>query len=37
VGRFFFQVSDAQVKKLFASLNQGNNAHIRRLETFPPG
>jgi rubrerythrin len=34
---FFFQVSDAQVKKLFASLNQGNSAHIRRLETFPPG
>jgi rubrerythrin len=33
---FFFQVSDPQVKKLFASLNQGNSAHIRRLETFPP-
>lgn len=33
---FFFQVTDPQIKKLFESLNLGNAAHIRKLETFPP-
>jgi len=32
---FFIKITDDSVKKLFASLNSGNNAHIRRLETFP--
>ena len=32
---FIFNVSDPQLKRLFESLNLGNAAHIRRLESFP--
>ena len=32
---FIFNVSDHQLKRLFESLNLGNAAHIRKLESFP--
>ena len=34
---FFLQVSDPQIKKLFASLNLVDETHIRKLENFKPG
>jgi rubrerythrin len=34
---FFIEISDESVKKLFAGLNSGNEAHIQKLETFLPG
>lgn len=34
-GAFIFSVSDPQLKRLFESLNLGNAAHIRKLESFP--
>ncbi|HOW44291.1 MAG TPA: hypothetical protein PK919_03855 [Candidatus Aminicenantes bacterium] len=34
-GAFIFNVSDPQLKRLFESLNLGNAAHIRKLESFP--
>lgn len=33
---FFIKIQDESVKKLFASLNSGNEAHIRKLENFHP-
>jgi len=33
-GIFFIAIKDDSVKKLFASLNSGNEAHIQKLETF---
>jgi rubrerythrin len=33
----FMNIQDDSVKKLFANLNSGNEAHLRRLETFKPG
>ena len=33
---FFIQITDESVKKLFASLNSGNEAHIQKLETYLP-
>jgi rubrerythrin len=32
---FIFNVDDLQLKRLLDSLNRGNAAHIRRLESFP--
>lgn len=32
---FIFHVTDPQIKRLFESLNLGDAAHIRRLESFP--
>lgn len=34
---FFIRIQDESVKKLFASLNEGNATHIRRLENYKPG
>ena len=34
---FFIKIQDESVKKLFASLNSGNEAHIRKLENYKPG
>jgi hypothetical protein len=34
---FFMQVSDPQIKALFASLNLADESHIRKLEAFQPG
>jgi hypothetical protein len=33
---FFMQVTDPQIKKLFASLNLADESHIRKLENFQP-
>ncbi len=33
---FFIKITDESVKKLFASLNSGNEAHIQKLETYLP-
>lgn len=32
---FIFHVTDPQLKRLFENLNLGNDAHIRKLESFP--
>ncbi len=34
---FFLKVTDPQIKKLFASLNLVDEAHIRKLEEYKPG
>lgn len=34
---FFIKIQDESVKKLFASLNSGNEEHIRKLENYNPG
>ena len=34
---FFLKVTDPQIKKLFASLNLVDEAHVRRLKEFKPG
>lgn len=33
---FFIKIMDESVKKLFANLNSGNAAHIRKLENYKP-
>jgi len=35
-GTFFIKIMDESVKKLFTSLNSGNEAHLRKLEAFRP-
>jgi len=34
---FFMNVTDPEIKKLFASLNMADESHIRKLENFQPG
>lgn len=34
---FFWNVTDPEIKKLFASLNMADESHIRKLENFLPG
>jgi len=34
---FFMNVTDPQIKKLFASLNLADEAHIKKLENWSPG
>jgi rubrerythrin len=34
---FFMQVTDPQLKALFASLNMADESHVRKLENFQPG